>query len=49
MSKEMKDRLRKEYIGFGGSDSQAMGNNYFLWIAVVVSILAVMSKMIGAI
>ena len=28
---------------------QAMSNNYFLWIAVFVAVLAVMSKMIGAI
>jgi hypothetical protein len=28
---------------------QAMSNNYFLWIAVIVAVLAVMSKMIGAI
>lgn len=28
---------------------QAMSSNYFLWIAVIVAVLAVMSKMIGAI
>ncbi|KAI8470084.1 MAG: hypothetical protein J3K34DRAFT_266042 [Monoraphidium minutum] len=49
MSKEMKARLRKEYVGFGGAENTAMGNNYFLWIAVTVAVLAVMSKMIGAI
>ncbi|GBF96632.1 hypothetical protein Rsub_09378 [Raphidocelis subcapitata] len=49
MSKEMKDRLRKEYVSFGGAENTAMSNNYFLWIAVIVAVLAVMSKMIGAI
>ena len=49
MSKEMKARLRQEYVGFGGSESKAMGSNYFLVIAVVVAVLAVMSKLIGAI
>lgn len=49
MSKEMKARLRQEYIGFGGAENKAMSSNYFLWIAVVVAVLAVMSKMIGAI
>lgn len=49
MSKEMKARLRKEYIGLGGAENSAMTNNYFLWIAVTVAVLAVMSKMIGAI
>jgi len=29
--------------------SQPMNSNYFLWIAVIVAVLAVMSKMIGAI
>lgn len=28
---------------------QAMNSNYFLWIIVVVSVLAVMSKLTGAI
>lgn len=29
--------------------AQAMSNNYFLWVMVVVAVLAVSSKMIGAI
>jgi hypothetical protein len=28
---------------------QAMSNNYFLWIIVVISVLAVLSKLTGAI
>ena len=31
MSKEMKERLRREYVSFGGSPSTPMGSNYFLW------------------
>ena len=30
-------------------DTQSMGSNYFLTICVVISVLAVMSKLIGAI
>jgi hypothetical protein len=28
---------------------QAMGSNYFLWIIAVISVLAVLSKLTGAI
>ncbi|WIA34722.1 hypothetical protein OEZ86_013033 [Tetradesmus obliquus] len=49
ISKEMKQRLRQEYYGLGGSESKAMDSNYFLWIIVVISVLAVLSKLTGAI
>jgi len=49
MSREMKARLRKEYLGLGGAEGQAMGSNYFLWIIAVISVLAVLSKLTGAI
>lgn len=49
MSKEMKARLRQEYVGFGGAENKSMGGNYFFTICVVISVLAVMSKLIGAI
>ena len=29
--------------------AQAMSNNYFLWMMIIVSVLAVCSKLIGAI
>ncbi|KAL4430170.1 hypothetical protein ABPG77_004952 [Micractinium sp. CCAP 211/92] len=49
MSPEMKARLRKEYYGLGGAPNQKMGNNYFLIIILVISALAVASKLTGAI
>eukprot|EP01026_Neomeris_dumetosa_P071376 TRINITY_DN72093_c0_g1_i3.p2 TRINITY_DN72093_c0_g1~~TRINITY_DN72093_c0_g1_i3.p2 ORF type:complete len:142 (-),score=20.18 TRINITY_DN72093_c0_g1_i3:139-528(-) len=49
MSAEMKARLRKEYTSWGGSPGTAMGANYFLWIIVVVAVLAVLTKLTGAI
>mmetsp|Transcript_33903 Transcript_33903/g.85812 ORF Transcript_33903/g.85812 Transcript_33903/m.85812 type:complete len:127 (-) Transcript_33903:316-696(-) len=49
LSKEMKKRLRQEYTGFGGAENSAMSSNYFLWIIVFISALAVASKITGAI
>jgi hypothetical protein len=49
LSKEMKQKLRQEYYGLGGAENKAMNGNYFLWIIVVISILAVLSKLTGAI
>eukprot|EP00878_Enallax_costatus_P002836 GHUV01003028.1.p1 GENE.GHUV01003028.1~~GHUV01003028.1.p1 ORF type:complete len:126 (+),score=26.95 GHUV01003028.1:146-523(+) len=49
LSKEMKQRLRQEYYGLGGAENKAMSSNYFLWIIAVVSVLAVLSKLTGAI
>ncbi|KAI7839357.1 hypothetical protein COHA_006882 [Chlorella ohadii] len=48
MSPEMKARLRKEYYGLGGAPNQKMGSNYFLWIILGISLLAVLSKLTGA-
>lgn len=47
MSKEMKEKLRKEYLGLGGSANTKMGSNYFLNIILVISFLAVLSKLFG--
>jgi hypothetical protein len=49
ISKEMKQRLRQEYYGLGGAENKAMDSNYFLWIIVIISVLAVLSKLTGAI
>jgi len=45
----MKERLRKEYIGFGGSAEQPLVNNPFLIIMAGISILAILSWLSGAI
>ena len=40
MSPEMKERLRREYYGLGGSPNKPMSGNYFLNIILVISLLA---------
>eukprot|EP00882_Tetradesmus_deserticola_P007138 GHRQ01007514.1.p1 GENE.GHRQ01007514.1~~GHRQ01007514.1.p1 ORF type:complete len:129 (+),score=29.38 GHRQ01007514.1:175-561(+) len=49
ISREMKQRLRQEYYGLGGAENKAMNSNYFLWIIAIISVLAVLSKLTGAI
>lgn len=48
MSKAQQDKLRKELLGFGGSPDTAMGANYYLYIIVIISALAVAAKLSGA-
>ncbi len=49
MSDAYKAKLRKEYLSLGGSPNTAMGGNYFLYIILFVSVLAVLTKLTGAI
>mmetsp|Transcript_17635 Transcript_17635/g.24353 ORF Transcript_17635/g.24353 Transcript_17635/m.24353 type:complete len:142 (+) Transcript_17635:92-517(+) len=48
MSMEQRKKLRDEYLGLGGSANTKMPN-YFLWISVVISALAVAAALTGAI
>jgi len=48
MSMEQRKKLRDEYLSLGGSPNTAMPN-YFLYIIVVISALAVASALTGAI
>lgn len=48
MSEEQRAKLRAEYLGLGGSTNTSMGQNWFLNIMIFVSILAVMTKLTGA-
>ena len=48
MSDTQKEKLRREYLAFGGSPNSAMGANYYLYIIVVISALAVAAKLSGA-
>ena len=48
-AQEMQKKLRDEYLGFGGSPNTPMGANYFLYIILGVSFLAVLSWLSGAI
>eukprot|EP00669_Euglena_mutabilis_P014700 TRINITY_DN9878_c0_g1_i1.p1 TRINITY_DN9878_c0_g1~~TRINITY_DN9878_c0_g1_i1.p1 ORF type:complete len:186 (-),score=57.13 TRINITY_DN9878_c0_g1_i1:297-824(-) len=47
LSRDMKRKLRAEYLALGGSTSKAMGANYFLWISVTVAVLAVLTWLSG--
>ena len=47
MSDEYKKKLRAEYLSFGGSPNTKMGSNYFLWIIVGISSLAVLTWLTG--
>lgn len=49
MSDAYKKKLRDEYLSLGGSPNTAMGSNYFLWIIVAISVLAVLSWLTGSI
>lgn len=41
--------MRQEYLGLGGAENTAMGGNYFLYIIIIISVLAILSKLTGAI
>lgn len=45
---EQQKKLRDEYLSFGGSANTAMGANYFLYIILGISFLAVLSWLTGA-
>ncbi|KAI8112487.1 hypothetical protein M9434_003810 [Picochlorum sp. BPE23] len=47
MSDAMKEKLRREYYGLGGSPNKAMGSNLFLNIILIVSFLAILSAALG--
>lgn len=49
LSPAMKERLRAEYLAVGGSPDQPLKGNYFLNIIIVISVLAILSKLTGAI
>lgn len=49
LSEDMKTRMRDEYIGLGGAENSKMGQNWFLYIIVIISALAVASYLTGSI
>lgn len=49
MTREQRSKLRKEYIGLGGSEGSPMASNYFLNIIIFVTILVLLSYFTGAI
>ena len=49
LSKEMRNRMRDEYVGLGGTENVAMGANWFLYIGLFIAALAILSRLTGAI
>lgn len=46
LSDAMKQKIRAEYEGFGGSPDKPLQSNYFLNIMIVVAVLALVSSLI---
>lgn len=46
LSDAMKQKIRAEYEGFGGSPDKPLQTNYFLNIMIVVAVLALLSSLI---
>ncbi|GBG67404.1 hypothetical protein CBR_g540 [Chara braunii] len=46
LSPEMREKIRKEYVGWGGSPDEPTPN-YFLYIIIGISVLAVIVKFLG--
>eukprot|EP00271_Cylindrocystis_brebissonii_P011406 TRINITY_DN288_c0_g1_i1.p1 TRINITY_DN288_c0_g1~~TRINITY_DN288_c0_g1_i1.p1 ORF type:complete len:420 (+),score=99.44 TRINITY_DN288_c0_g1_i1:61-1320(+) len=49
LSAEMKEKMRKEYLAFGGSPNQPLQSNYFLNIIIAISVLVILTKLVGGI
>lgn len=47
MSKEVRAKLREEYLGLGGAANTKLGTNYFLWISVGIAASAIILKSQG--
>lgn len=43
----MKQKIRAEYEGFGGSPDKPLPTNYFLNIIVVIAVLAILTSLLG--
>lgn len=46
LSDAMKQKIRAEYEGFGGSPDKPLQSNYFLNIMIVIAVLALVSSLI---
>ena len=47
LSDSMKQKIRAEYEGFGGTPDKPLPTNYFLNIIIVIGVLAVLSYLAG--
>ncbi|KAL3638828.1 putative L-ascorbate peroxidase 7, chloroplastic [Castilleja foliolosa] len=46
LSDAMKQKIRAEYEGFGGSPDKPLGSNYFLNIIIVIAVLALVTSLV---
>ncbi|XP_076911470.1 putative L-ascorbate peroxidase 6, chloroplastic/mitochondrial isoform X1 [Bidens hawaiensis] len=47
LSDSMKQKIRAEYEGFGGSPDKPLQTNYFLNIMIVIAVLALLTSLLG--
>ena len=47
LSETMKQKIRAEYEGFGGSADKPLKSNYFLNIMIVIAVLAILTYLVG--
>ncbi|KAJ0789515.1 putative L-ascorbate peroxidase [Helianthus annuus] len=47
LSDSMKQKIRAEYEGFGGSPDKPLQTNYFLNIMIVIAVLAIVTSLLG--
>lgn len=47
LSDSMKQKIRAEYEGFGGSPDKPLKTNYFLNIIIIISVLAILTSLLG--
>ncbi|XP_024538691.1 probable L-ascorbate peroxidase 6, chloroplastic/mitochondrial [Selaginella moellendorffii] len=47
LSDSMKQKIRAEYLGLGGSPEQPLKTNYFLNIIVIIAVLAILTWLFG--
>jgi len=47
LSESMKQKIRAEYEGFGGSPDKPMQSNYFLNIMILIAGLAFLTSLVG--
>lgn len=47
LSEAMKQKIRAEYEGLGGSPDKPLPSNYFLNIMIVIGVLAILTSLLG--
>ncbi|MFS7954303.1 putative L-ascorbate peroxidase [Helianthus anomalus] len=47
LSDSMKQKIRAEYEGYGGSPDKPLQTNYFLNIMIVIAVLAILTSLLG--